>query len=206
VLMSIGLLLNIANRLRHQKWVDAVLGKSGIMGIVFYWGAMALVLNTAAIRSLGLWTFAVLLLVGIPVICWGLKEPIELILHRNAMHARESNGVPAAFIESLVGAFEGALLYLANTISFVRLAAYAMSHAALLTATFTLAAEVERLPNGGRILSVLVIIVGNIVAMLLEGIVASVQALRLEYYEFFGKFFSGEGKPFKPFCLAAQSA
>jgi len=40
--------------------------------------------------------------------------------------------------------------------------------------------------------------------MVLEGIVASVQALRLEYYEFFGKFFSGEGQPFTPFRLAAE--
>jgi V/A-type H+-transporting ATPase subunit I len=112
----------------------------------------------------------------------------------------------AAITESVVGAFEGALLYLANTISFVRLAAYAMSHAALLMATFMLAAEVGRLSGGGPALSLLVIVLGNGVAILLEGIVASVQALRLEYYEFFGKFFSGEGKPFQPFCLAVPSA
>jgi V/A-type H+-transporting ATPase subunit I len=69
-------------------------------------------------------------------------------------------------------------------------------------ATFTLAAEVSRLAVGGAALGVLVIILGNLAALLLEGIVASVQALRLEYYEFFGKFFTGEGRPFKPFCLA----
>jgi V/A-type H+-transporting ATPase subunit I len=48
---------------------------------------------------------------------------------------------------------------------------------------------------------VLVIILGNLVTIVLEGIIASVQALRLEYYEFFGKFLSGTGQPFKPFCL-----
>ncbi len=112
----------------------------------------------------------------------------------------------AAITESLVSAFEGVLLYFANTVSFVRLAAYAMSHAALLMATFMLAAEVGRLPTGGPVLSVLVVVLGNLVAIFLEGIVASVQALRLEYYEFFGKFFSGEGKPYKPFCLAPQPA
>ena len=76
-----------------------------------------------------------------------------------------------------------------------------MSHAALLMATFVMAAEVERIPVGGNLLSVLVIIFGNLVAIVLEGIIASVQALRLEYYEFFGKFFSGSGQPFKPFRL-----
>ena len=95
--------------------------------------------------------------------------------------------------------------YLANTISFVRLAAYAMSHTALLLAAFMMAAEVKHVSPGGSLLSLLVIILGNLVAIVLEGIIASVQALRLEYYEFFGKFFSGGGRPFKPFRLANNS-
>ena len=103
--------------------------------------------------------------------------------------------------ESAVGAFEAVLVYLANTISFVRLAAYALSHAALLLATFTLAAELERGTAGGAVWSTLVIVAGNVIAIILEGMIASVQALRLEYYEFFGKFFSGAGRPFRPFRL-----
>jgi len=97
--------------------------------------------------------------------------------------------------------FEALLSYFANTVSFVRLGAYAMSHAALLVAAFMIAADVKHFSPGGTLLSVLVIILGNLVALVLEGIVASVQALRLEYYEFFGKFFSGGGQPFKPFRL-----
>jgi V/A-type H+-transporting ATPase subunit I len=77
-----------------------------------------------------------------------------------------------------------------------------MSHAALLVATFMLAAQVRDISMGGGLWSVLVIILGNAIAIVLEGIIASVQALRLEYYEFFGKFFSGNGQPFEPFRLA----
>jgi V/A-type H+-transporting ATPase subunit I len=105
-------------------------------------------------------------------------------------------------MESFVGAFEGILSYLANTISFVRLAAYAMSHAALLVAAFMVAAQVSGSSMVGGLWSVIIVIFGNIVAIVLEGIIASVQALRLEYYEFFGKFFSGKGQPFEPFRLA----
>jgi V/A-type H+-transporting ATPase subunit I len=94
--------------------------------------------------------------------------------------------------------------YMANTISFVRLAAYAMSHAAVLMAAFVMAREVEKLSSGGGFLSVLVIIGGNLVAIVLEGIIAGVQALRLEYYEFFSKFFSGRGRAYVPFSLADQ--
>jgi V/A-type H+-transporting ATPase subunit I len=110
-------------------------------------------------------------------------------------------GLFAAVTESLVGAFEAVLSYLANTISFVRLAAYAMSHAALLLAITTLAHEIGRVPAVGGALAVLVLVTGNLGVMVLEGVIAAVQALRLEYYEFFGKFFSGSGQPFTPFRL-----
>lgn len=107
-------------------------------------------------------------------------------------------------MESCVGAFEAILSYLANTISFVRLAAYAMSHAALLFAAFMVAKEVKGIPFVGGGISIVIIILGNFVAIVLEGVIASVQALRLEYYEFFGKFFSGSGKPFEPFYIAIK--
>jgi V/A-type H+-transporting ATPase subunit I len=83
----------------------------------------------------------------------------------------------------------------------MHLAAYAMSHAALLMATFAVAAQAGEIAYGGTVLSILVIIGGKLVAFVLEGVVASVQALRLEYYEFFSKFLTGTGKPFKPFRL-----
>ena len=79
-----------------------------------------------------------------------------------------------------------------------------MSHAALLVAAFMMADAVRHFSVVGGVLSVLVVILGNLVAIVLEGIIASVQALRLEYYEFFGKFLSGSGQPFKPFRLAAN--
>jgi V/A-type H+-transporting ATPase subunit I len=141
----------------------------------------------------------------VPIVGWSLKEPIEHFLsHAGGERNEDGGGLAGAIMESCVGAFEAVLSYLANTISFVRLAAYAMSHAALLFAAFMLAAEVRDFPIGGNLLSLLVIILGNIVAIVLEGIIASVQALRLEYYEFFGKFFSGGGQPFEPVRLVSD--
>ncbi|MDD5141532.1 MAG: V-type ATPase 116kDa subunit family protein [Verrucomicrobiales bacterium] len=205
-MISLGLVLNIINRFRRGDFIGGFLGKFGVAGAVFYWGALALAANYAAVKAQGLVMPAIIVFLALPILGWTLKEPLELIFRRRAGKSVEPDGsVAGAFTESLVGAFEGVLGYFANTISFVRLAAYAMSHAALLLAAFLMADAVKHLPVAGTFLSVLVIILGNAVAITLEGIVASVQALRLEYYEFFGKFFSGGGQPFKPFRLQTKT-
>ncbi|MCX5817698.1 MAG: hypothetical protein NTX75_15910 [Proteobacteria bacterium] len=202
-MISLGIILNVINRFRRGDVIGAILDKFGLIGLLFYWGVLALLMNGAAIRSWGLMGVSVVLFLVVPIVGWSLKEPIEhLLSHAGGGHNGANGGLAGAIIESCVGAFEAVLSYLANTISFVRLAAYAMSHAALLFAAFMLAAEVRNFPVGGSLWSLLVIIIGNLIAIVLEGVIASVQALRLEYYEFFGKFFSGSGQPFEPFRLA----
>jgi V/A-type H+-transporting ATPase subunit I len=203
IMISLGLILNIINRFRRGDLIGGILDKFGLVGLLFYWGTLVLLMNGALIRSWGLMGLSVILFLVVPIVGWSLKEPIEhLLSHRTGEESGTSGGFVGALMESCVGAFEAVLSYLANTISFVRLAAYAMSHAALLFAAFMLAAQVKDIPFGGSLWSLLVIILGNIIAIVLEGIIAAVQALRLEYYEFFGKFFSGSGQPFEPFRLA----
>ncbi|MBA4418527.1 MAG: hypothetical protein C0392_11565 [Syntrophus sp. (in: bacteria)] len=205
VMISIGLILNVVNRFRQGDVIGAILDKFGLIGLLFYWGTLVLLMNGAAIQSQGLMGISVILFLVIPIVGWSLKEPLEHFLNHAGGHRNEATGgMGSAITESCVGAFEAILSYLANTISFVRIAAYAMSHAALLFAAFMLAEEVRHFPFGGSFWSILVIILGNLIAIVLEGIIASVQALRLEYYEFFGKFFSGSGQPFEPFRLARK--
>jgi V/A-type H+-transporting ATPase subunit I len=202
VLISFGLILNVLNRFRRSDGIGGCLDKFGLAGMLFYWGMLALLLNRAAFQSHGLVKAAFVLFFVVPLVCWMLKEPVQFLWHRPAgQPAGPGHDLFAILMESLVEVFEGVLSYFSNTISFVRLAAYSMSHAALLLATFMVAADLKHFSPGGGLLSIGVIIVGNIIALVLEGIVCSVQALRLEYYEFFGKFFSGGGQPFKPFRL-----
>ncbi len=204
VIISIGVILNVINRFRRRDWVGGFLDSFGVVGALFYWGVLGLILKYAALRERGLVGLVVTLVVVLPIVAWALREPLVHALNRRAKRPTHMSGFFEATMESIVEAFEAVLSYMANTISFVRLAAYAMSHAAVLMATFVMAAEVRKISNGGDVLSVLVIIAGNLVAILLEGVIAAVQALRLEYYEFFGKFFSGSGHAFTPFRLGAE--
>lgn len=205
VLISLGVVLNVVNCFRSHDWVGAVLGRCGLGGLVFYWGAIAILLLDRLERSPGQTKALVACLLGLPLAAWVVAEILQEKRHAPpALSGAGPGSLPTLVAQAIVGAFEGVLGYFANTISFVRLAAYAMSHAAVLVATFSLAGEVRHLAAGG-LLAAGVILAGNLVAIVLEGTIASVQALRLEYYEFFSKFFSGQGAPFRPFQLPPLS-
>lgn len=197
-LITLGVILNIINHLRRGEVRRGFLDKFGLAGLVFYWGCIVVATQYDALQSGGWLVLGMVVLVALPIVAWILSEMLG-----ETAGPRENRGI--LFAQSLVEAFEGVLSYFANTVSFVRLAAYAMSHAAVLVAAFSMAAEVRHLPAGG-VLAVVIIVLGNLVAIILEGIIASVQALRLEYYEFFSKFFSGSGEAFRPFQLAAGMA
>ena len=93
--------------------------------------------------------------------------------------------------------FHTLLSFLSNTASFVRLAAFALNHVGLCLAVMMLGQMVEGLPGGG-IIKWVILIVGHLVIVALEGLIVFIQTLRLEYYEFFSKFYSGGGKAFVP--------
>ena len=209
IVISLGLILNIINRFRRGDIVGGFLDKFGVVGAIFYWGVLALGLKYLAFRQGEHPWMDVVLFVVLPLAVVGLmlKSPIQHVLERRSTRAEPQGSWGETLIESVIEAYEAVLNYMTNTISFLRLAAYAMIHAAVLMATFILAAELKKAAGGGipgSALGLVILVLGNAVAIVLEGIIVSVQALRLQYYEFFGKFFTGSGHPFQPFCLPSK--
>jgi len=202
VVVSLGLVLNMINRFRRGDVIGGTLDKFGAAGAIFYWGALAIFIKAVVLKhEMGpVWY---ILLLAVPMTAMFLKEPVHYVLCRRAGRTPHSGNLFEAVFESAVELFEGVLSYMANTISFVRLGAYAMSHAAILYATLMMAEQTHKMAGAGLggVLYVVILIVGNVLTIVLEGIIASVQALRLQYYEFFGKFFSGSGRAFTPFRL-----
>ena len=96
-----------------------------------------------------------------------------------------------------VETLETALNYIANTLSFLRVAAFSMNHVALAIAVFALA---SMMGNTGHWVTV---VLGNLFILLLEGAIVAIQVLRLEYYESFSRFYSGDGRAFRPLTLLA---
>ena len=85
--------------------------------------------------------------------------------------------------------FEIILSYVTNTLSFLRVAGFVLVHAGLMMVVNTLA-------NDGTNLVVLVL--GNLFVMGLEGLLVSIQVLRLEFYEMFSRYYDGDGIVFNP--------
>jgi V/A-type H+-transporting ATPase subunit I len=208
-IISLGLVLNIVNRFRRGDLVGGFLDKFGVFGAVFYWGVLALGIKVAASDSKTLHWAELVLLIILPLLALMLKEPIQYALARRRGQAPPAENIGMALLESAIEMFEAVLSYMANTLSFIRLGAYAMSHAAILMATVLLAREVSAMAGGGGVgstVGILVLVVGNLLIIILEGLLATVQAIRLTYYEFFSKFFSGGGRAFEPFRLADPRA
>ena len=85
----------------------------------------------------------------------------------------------------------------------MRVGAFALAHAALSIATYTLAAMAD--PGLKSVGALIIIICGNIFIIGFESMICAIQSMRLEYYEFFSKFFKGEGIVFAPFTLLGKT-
>ncbi|MEM3349681.1 MAG: V-type ATP synthase subunit I [Saccharolobus sp.] len=109
------------------------------------------------------------------------------------------SAIAMGFIE---GGFEGALLLLSNTISFIRVLVFALSHYYILYAFSYMAYLVAPSTNTISVLinplSIVILIIGNLLAIGLEGLVVFIQDLRLHFYEMFSKFYEGRGRKFEP--------
>ena len=195
VMVSLGIILNVVNSLRTHSFMENFFSKSGLLIGVVYWAGVGMVIRfmMAETRVPNPAIFYGLFIT--PLIIFTLRAPLlRLIGKRKAICP---DGVGTYAMESAVEIMEILMGYLANTVSFIRVAAFGLAHAGLFVAVFSLAGVVRAKP-GGLLLSWLVLILGNILIILLEGLVVTIQALRLEYYEFFSKFFRGLGSRYEP--------
>ena len=94
--------------------------------------------------------------------------------------------------------------YLANTLSFLRVAGLGIAHVSLMQAFFTLAEMVGSDSMVKAVASAFLIVLGNVLVIALEGLSAWIQTVRLHYYEFFNKFLMGGGIAFRPINLAEK--
>jgi len=86
-----------------------------------------------------------------------------------------------------------------NTISFVRVGAFSLSHAGLCMAVIGVASA-----SSSPVASAIIELLGNVVVLGLEGLVVGIQTTRLVLFEFFVRFLRAEGRPFRPLTPPEQ--
>lgn len=185
-----AMILHIVNAIRFHDleniWFDA----NGLAGFVFYLSVViTIVLFMTGHKTPGAIFMAVMF--GIPLLLILFKEPITRKIQKRADAMEESAGM--FLIQGFFELFETLLSYFSNTLSFVRIGAFAVSHAAIMEVVLILAGAENGSPNW------VVIVLGNLFVCGFEGLIVGIQVLRLEYYEMFSRFYKGSGRAFDPY-------
>ena len=195
-IILICMVFNIINSIRRgdteKTWFDS----NAVAGLVFY-GSIVLTIGLF-ISGKKLPAAAILVIMfGVPLLLMFLKEPLTNLVEKKSKILPEQKGM--FFVQSFFELFEVLLSYLSNTLSFLRIGAFAVSHAAMMEVVLMLAGAT----NGGSP-NWVVVVLGNIFVCAMEGLIVGIQVLRLEYYEIFSRFYAGNGREFKPFMKAAH--
>lgn len=189
-LISLGIIINVINALKDKDYSKAIFDKSGLIGGLIYWSAIGLIIKSFLSRETVPLYLSATVILGVVLIF--LFPLVECIIKKKFSHFLET------FMESIINLLEIFMGYLANTVSFIRVSAFALAHTGLFIAIFTLAKMVQGNADSAGLMSWVVIILGNILVIGLEGLVVSIQSVRLNYYEFFSKFFVSGKQLYKP--------
>lgn len=187
-----AMLINIFINFKNHQIGEAIFSHNGLAGLAVYGSSFIAMIFIMALNINILSPAFILCAIIIPLITIFFRKPlshiIEKKLSKNSKNkADKFNAVNAAFdmIDIVLSCFS-------NTLSFLRIGGLALSHAALMLVVMQFS------HIAGTLGSPIVIIIGNVFVMGLEGLIASIQALRLVYYELFSRFYNSDGKPFKP--------
>jgi V/A-type H+-transporting ATPase subunit I len=192
ILLSTGFLIGILNAWVARDWGRLLFGNNGIAGLVLYWSLVGF----AAKALIGpfpvpVQVFTVLALVAGLVVMFS-----EVLGHLVEGHRPLVEGSVGSYaVQTVFEMFEILISFLSNSLSYVRVGAFAVAHGGLSAVVFILAEMAS--PTRG-IGYWVVVALGSLFIVGFEGFIVGIQTLRLEYYEFFSKFFTGGGTSYVP--------
>jgi V/A-type H+-transporting ATPase subunit I len=186
ILILIAMILNIRNGIKNNDKTKIFFSENGVAGFVFYCTILITVVYFYLKGKLIVSKVILGIIFAIALLCILFKDSItNKIEHKKPKEK-------ASMVERIFELIEVLLSFASNTISFVRLAAFAINHVGLCMAVYILSGLTTGAGN------ITITILGNILVIVLEGLIVAIQVLRLEYYELFSRFYSGDGKPYKP--------
>lgn len=182
--LVLSIVLNIVNKLRLGEKFEAIFGARGLTGLIFYIGGVYLAYNIA-LSGFDLSVVLNVNLLPITLIVVGamILTPTTFIIKGTVTKHSE------LLMHGITEALELITEYPANSLSYIRLAAFALAHEAFGILVESLIDFLGFIPS---------MIFSNALVLMIEGFAVGIQALRLTYYEFSTKFFKGDGILFEP--------
>jgi V/A-type H+/Na+-transporting ATPase subunit I len=193
ILIILGFVLGLVNNYRNRNLEEGVFGKEGLVGLILYLAmlmfALSAVLKLNVFPSF-IWIAIFIVLLGLIL----LKEPLSNLI--KGVRPLYSAGKGDYFIEGSFSLLETVLSLFSNTLSFIRVGAFALNHVGLFIAFDALAHMMSN-----KFGSFIMYLLGNLLILGLEGMIVFIQGLRLEYYELFSRYYTGEGTTFNPVTI-----
>ena len=199
----------IFNQVRSREWAHLVFGHKGVVGFFLYLSFLGLLGMAVASLRLPIVPKIAVAISNLPLpfptltLIFGLgimfsEAFINLMEgHRPIIEAHGVGGFIMYLIQAFMDLFETLISQLSNTLSFVRVGAFAVAHGGISMAIFALAGEDLNVKFW------ITVLLGNIFIIGFEGLIVGIQTMRLNYYEFLGKFFTGGGMRFDPLTLSS---
>lgn len=205
VILLFSFLLGMLNNIRSRNWAHLLFGHSGVTAFMFYLCFLVFVFgkllgNTPITPKIALYLYSLplpfvplLIVFGVFVMFGGFFR--NMVEGHTLIEGKGIGGFGMFIIQSGMDLFETAISMFSNTLSFIRVGGFAVAHGGLSLAIFALAGEE---PTVGFWITILI---GNVIILILEGLIVGIQTMRLHYYEILGKFFHGGGMQFEPLKL-----
>ena len=192
--ITCGLALEMVNFLLKRNVIDAVL--TSLPKIAFYIGAVYLI--AAYQLNLGAWFNGPILLILAPFVVLVFGKPVLLTLSKSSLHTVGSKSEQGSLGQRFFEGGDFMIRLLSNTFSYSRILALLMAHWALIMVTYVVAGLVGSTSILSSVVFGIIIAVGNIFVLALEGLIVFIHTLRLHFYEWFSKFYQGTGTEFNP--------
>jgi V/A-type H+-transporting ATPase subunit I len=184
VLVLISIIMNIFSCIKQKKAAHSVFSSNGVAGILFYLSVFSLLFLENA------QTFAIPVII-VTLLLMFFCEPLTRLIEKKKPLEKDQS-VSDFIMQTFFELFETVLSYVTNTMSFLRVGAFILVHAGMMKVVFTLAEMSSGAPY------VIILIIGNAQVLCLEALLVGIQVLRLEFYEMFSRFYTGEGEAYAP--------
>jgi Archaeal/vacuolar-type H+-ATPase subunit I len=204
IVLVLGFLINIYNLFVAKNYPEAFFGHNGLIGLILYLSLICVALPfvatifpiPSALTHLPIPSsvFMVTLILGVIGVMF--SEVFKNLIEGHRPVFEGSIGI--YFFQAFFELFEVVLSFVSNSLSFVRVGAFAVAHGNLAAVFFILAGMFGTTSSVGYWIMYLI---GLVFIVGFEGLIVYIQTTRLTYYEVFGKFFSGGGKRFEPLAL-----